>query len=209
MRSARTHAPAPAQPPEAIIDLHGRLKIKWVKGRNGEFAVGALTTQLGDFSVKDQLLEEYDEGEYVGRFGISRIYSKSFEYYGRITIETRATLAYVEIDDVSNVGKPPEPPSEPDPLDEAPPAPPIEAKRATPTPKATAPAGPIGDAEADVGKDVALDELFGAELGEQLRQGSEVKLDPTVDRILFRRQRDQLKVLGYSFDPQHQQWVRN
>jgi methionine synthase II (cobalamin-independent) len=35
-----------------------------------------------------------------------------------------------------------------------------------------------------------------------------VKLDPTVDRNLFRRQRDALKALGYTFNPAAQSWTK-
>jgi hypothetical protein len=208
MKTARTHAaPANNQPPEAIVALQGRLKIKWVNGRNGEFAVGTLNTQLGDFSVKDQLLEEYDEGEYIGRFGIARIYSKSFEYFGRITIETRATLAFIEIEDMPKVGKPAEPPSEPDPIDEAPPAPPVDVKKSDP-PATPAPV-PTQKSEPKAEDDELLQALFGDELAQALMQGGAIKLDTTVDRIKFRQQRDSLKAMGYRFDPQNQNWVRN
>ena len=36
-----------------------------------------------------------------------------------------------------------------------------------------------------------------------------LKLDPTVDRNVFRKQRDRLKAIGYRFEPMGQQWIRN
>jgi hypothetical protein len=36
-----------------------------------------------------------------------------------------------------------------------------------------------------------------------------LKLDPTVDRNIFRKQRDRLKAIGYRFEPMGQQWIRN
>ena len=37
---------------------------------------------------------------------------------------------------------------------------------------------------------------------------SPLKLDPTVDRNVFRKQRDRLKALGYTFEPIGQQWLK-
>jgi hypothetical protein len=38
--------------------------------------------------------------------------------------------------------------------------------------------------------------------------GQSVKLDTTVDRALFRQQKDRLKALGYKFQPVGQTWQR-
>ena len=75
------------------VAVKGTLIVKWIAGRNGEFAVGDLRTPIGEFRVKDALLDQFDEGEYQGIFWISQIYAKSYEYRGRITIETRASIA--------------------------------------------------------------------------------------------------------------------
>jgi hypothetical protein len=34
-----------------------------------------------------------------------------------------------------------------------------------------------------------------------------LKLDPTVDRLRFRQQRDRLRALGYEFDARVQTWM--
>jgi hypothetical protein len=49
--------------------------------------------------------------------------------------------------------------------------------------------------------------LFGDELMQLLDKREPIKLDPTVDRISFRAQRDRLKELGYGFDAKSQTWV--
>lgn len=54
----------------------------------------------------------------------------------------------------------------------------------------------------------ALLALFGTELVDLVWDGNEVKLDPTVDRALFRNQRDRLKELGYVFDAKSQAWLK-
>ena len=48
--------------------------------------------------------------------------------------------------------------------------------------------------------------LFGDELHELLLAHQPIKLDPTVDRIQFRAQRDRIKALGYRFDARLQTW---
>ena len=49
--------------------------------------------------------------------------------------------------------------------------------------------------------------LFGAELYDAVARRDAIKLDPTVDRLKFRAQRDRLKGLGYRFDAAHQAWA--
>jgi hypothetical protein len=51
------------------------------------------------------------------------------------------------------------------------------------------------------------DDLFPSEIASQIAQRQMVKLDPTVDRQVFRRQRDALRDVGYAFDPKSQTWV--
>jgi hypothetical protein len=48
--------------------------------------------------------------------------------------------------------------------------------------------------------------LFDAETHGLIEAGKAVKLDPTVDRGLFRAQRDALKGHGYRFDASTQMW---
>lgn len=56
-------------------------------------------------------------------------------------------------------------------------------------------------------EDSELLEVFGAELTELIKARQPVKLDPSVDRALFRSQRDWLgKRLNYSFRAASQTW---
>ena len=50
--------------------------------------------------------------------------------------------------------------------------------------------------------------LFGVDLADLVWDSKEVKLDPTVDRAVFRNQRDRLKELGYLFDAKSQGWLK-
>ena len=188
------------------MSMRGVLTVKWINGRNGEFAVGDLYTPIGDFSVKDSLLDQFEEGTYAGTFWVSQVFSKSWEYRGRITIETRAVLADVQIDDESKHAAEHEP-TELDPIDEPPPAP-VPVPVPPPRPRIVVPprrpastgdaernrqAGPHGVAPQDL-------ELFGDEIAEQVRLQASVKLDTTIDRARLRAQRKRLDELGYAFN---------
>ena len=182
------------------IAMNGTLVVKWISGRNGDFAVGDLHTSIGEFRVKDALLDQFDEGEYQGRFWVSQIYSKSYEYRGRITIETRASIADLQIDDEAPSSPEIDHQPEPDPIDELP--------SVAPAKPAAAPA-PRGAAARDLsGQDLGGQDkaLFGPDLYVALNEGGQIKLDPTVDRPKFREQKDRLKALGYVFDAKSQSW---
>ena len=185
-----------------MLKLSGTLTIRSITGRNGAFNVGRLATELGDFAVKDTLLDQYDEGRYEGEFGITRIYPSHYLAGARLVVEVRATLATMALAGIDPL---PERDTlqagtvEPDPMEETQP---------------TAAIGPKGETsqgephEKYDGEPVAGDPdaiLFSMlwPLGEA------VKLDPTVDRSVFRRQRDRLKELGYRFQPLGQAWTRS
>jgi hypothetical protein len=212
----RAHAHHPV-PPRAIVPpkqpapvavsgpmvFEGVLTVKWINGRNGEFAVGELKTSIdATFKIKDSLLDQFDEGSYAGRFWISAIYPTSYAANGRITVEVRATLADLQITDESEAPPTPAATSEPDPVDEAPPPSHPVKVAAPPAPKASKEHSADEEGDGDL-------ELFGSELFELVQQRLVLKLDPTIgDRVKFRQQRDRLKVLGYTFDAMGgQQWL--
>ena len=51
-----------------MINLTGTITVKTINGRNGDFNVGRLTTEIGEFNVKEGI-EEYAPGQYaeIGR----------------------------------------------------------------------------------------------------------------------------------------------
>jgi hypothetical protein len=191
----------PGQPERAPVSVHGSLTVRWIYGRNGEFAVGDLHTPIGEFKVKDSLLDQFEEGTYAGTFWISQIFSKSYEYRGRITIETRAVLADLQIDDEAKHSAEQEP-AELDPIDEPPPAPVPPPVRIVVPPRRPAASGTANRKEAAGPQDLDPQDLalFGDELAEQLRLQGTVKLDSTIDRVRLRAQRKRLGELGYAFD---------
>jgi hypothetical protein len=186
-----------------MIRISGILNVKSIKGSRGAFSVGELTSSVGSFKVKDQILDQFSEGSYEGEFLVAHIYPASYVHYGRVITEIRAKLAEIILPEGEEKPLPEQTvPQEPDPVEE----PQAVAAAAL----AEAPADAAVDTQAAAGalteeeaKDLAL---FGAELYGAVTKRDAIKLDPTVDRIKFRAQRDRLKGLGYRFDAARQAW---
>ena len=188
-----------------MIHLSGDLLITTRTGRFGKFNVGNLVTDIGEFSVKDSIIEEYEPGKYAGIFSVSRIYPHSYFAGGRVMVEVRAQLLAINLNEV-DVGEPELTASlltsDQDPLDESAQtarptlAPPLSAKenvdRNIPLPEDS-------DMPNDVDPDVVL-------FGECWPLGSAVKLDASVDRGTLRSQVTRLKALGYQYQPVGQVW---
>ena len=206
------------------IRVRGTIVITRKGGRRGDFNIGDLSTEIGEFEVKDSLIEEFEPGKYTGEFIISWIEPDSFSWRGRVFVKVRATLAEMLIDEAEEGGMPPAPPPEPDPMEAtagAPNATAVEpsarppANTRTEKPAQTSVSGGQVAKPAESDNDMAsatdaLDpdrKLFGPEIYALLLQRETIKLDPTTERQLFRQQRDRLKDLGYSFDAKPQTWV--
>lgn len=185
-----------------MIKLTGTLVIKEIKGANGRFCVGDLTTPEGDFKVKEPILDQFEEGRYEGEFIIDRFYLSSYVWRGKSTTDIRAKVVDFNLAEAEE-GKQEETPSEPDPISTEPKSFSTLTVHDTPIPAVVVPE----DAPQDQ-KYVELLELFGAELAALVWDGKSIKLDPTVDRSVFRRQRDYLKGLGYGFDSMSQSWAK-
>ena len=180
------------------MNIDGVLTIRTINGSNGPFNVGRLITDLGEFSVKDTLLEQYEEGRYEGNFNITQIFPASYFAGGRFVVEVRATLKSLSLDGVDDL-KPEDTAvaAEPDPADDRP----VAAQATSDKPEEQAEA----QTDANVSSGEESDEsLFGT----LWPLGTQVKLDPTVDRLKFRLQRNRLKDLGYIFDPREQIWSK-
>src|SRR3546814_3568334 len=74
------------------IIVGGQLTLRTIRGRNGPFTVGRLTTHLGVFEVKDAELEQYPEGKYDGEFVIRYIYPRAYPTGGGMRFAIRANL---------------------------------------------------------------------------------------------------------------------
>ena len=189
-----------------MIRISGILNVKTIKGSRGAFSVGELTSPVGNFKVKDQILDQFSEGSYEGEFLVAHIYPASYVHYGKVITEIRAKLAEIILP--AGEEKPLQEqsvPQEPDPVEET-----VAPVQAAATVDQPTPADAALDVQAaadtlteEEAKDLAL---FGAELYGAVTKRDAIKLDPTVDRLKFRAQRDRLKGLGYRFDAARQAW---
>lgn len=199
-----------------MLKLSGTLAIRSIHGARGAFNVGRLITEIGEFAVKDSLIEEYDEGRYKGEFGIISITPSTYFAGGRTVVEVRARLGSIALEDIAALaGDDRSPMSEPDPIESEPTSigTPQTAPLLAPEASAEVAAATFETTDATT-TDEALDVADGSERALQTLFGSlwpldtRVKLDPTVDRGMFRTQRDKLKDLGYRFQPVGQVWER-
>ena len=216
------------------VRVRGTINIQRKAGRKGDFNIGDLSTEVGVFEVKDALIEQFEPGKYTGEFIIQWIEPDSFSWRGRVFVKNRATLTEILVDEEDVGAPPPSTPPEPDPIDSADHAQQTLRQNAAPsqasgtvvsnasiesqlaaangtlvathTPRSEGTrADPLEGAAA--GSSNADDSLFGAEIHQQVLQGEAIKLDPTVDREVFRHQRDRLKALGFAFDAKRQTWA--
>jgi hypothetical protein len=196
-------------------------------GLNGPFSVGDLRTDIGEFKVKDQVLDAFDEGQYQATAWISEIYLHQYVAVGRGVTELRARLHDLRVQAASESRHDPEP-SEPDPIDETNslrvgsnlatkgdgghippirgPSVDITAFKAKPlnVGRRKAPASPTSDS---VTEPHHLATLFGEELWTRILERQPVKLDSTVERSRFRMQVTALAALEYKFNPMEQTFM--
>jgi len=220
-----------------MITLSGQLAIRSVIGRNGAFNVAKLATTIGEFSIKDAVLDQYEEGKYQGDFVISQIKPS---YYctrsGTLIVETRAYLESMTLDEKDALSREEAAAVTPSVQD------PAEEETVKPKPQAAKPAKPN---TADVLDD---DTPFGMTTEELTQQGiaagatarpvspktsagspsaaetaentdvelfgllwplgETVKLDATVERLTQRKQVERLKALGFVLDFKQQLWLK-
>lgn len=176
-----------------MITVNGVLTVKQISGANGKFCTGDLNTSLGEFKVKEAILDQFEEGRYEGQFIIERFYLSSYVWRGKSTTDIRAKVTDIRLDNAEEGDVDVTPQPEMDPVTES-----------------------VADLMADAiaaasrSESQPLDELsrlFGVDLAKEVSDGKAVKLDPTVDRSLFREQRDKLKSLGYEFQAMSQTWL--
>ncbi len=190
-----------------MIILEGNVINKVITGANGDFSVGNFTTDIGQFKIRSTLLDQFDEGEYRVRVSVNKIDLNSYMSKRNGIIITEMELDIDHLECIEGDVKPViDAPIEPD-VTETPP--PLESKpeksakntrddRGERKPKdSSKPAPSDGDAE--------LAELFGL----LWPLGDVVKLDSTMPRPLFIRQKDYLKSAGYTFNGLDQTWHRS
>ncbi len=163
------------------MNINGVLSIRIIQGRNGPFNVGRLITDLGEFAVKDTLLEQYEEGRYEGNFNVTQIFPSSYLAGGRFVVEVRATIKSLSLDGVDDL-KPEdkEVAAELDPADSQPKSTEVVVSDQADQPAEVNTESEENDPDDDGGDEALFDSLWPL--------GTQVKLDPTVDRLKFRLQ---------------------
>jgi len=215
-----------------MITLSGQLAIRSVIGRNGAFNVANLETSIGKFTIKDAVLDQYEEGKYQGDFVITQIKPS---YYttrsGTLIVEARAWLDSMSLDERSSLSSEEAAaltPSVQDPVEEEatkPKSPTVKSAKVAPV--AADDDAPFGMSDEElakqgvahqanakhstssVSKSTKTDENADAELfGLLWPLGERVKLDATVDRLTQRKQIERLKALGFVLDFKQQLWLK-
>ncbi|QLG94704.1 DUF3275 family protein [Pseudomonas yamanorum] len=201
-----------------MINIPGQLAIRTISGRNGEFNVGRLSTSIGEFVIKDALLDQYDEGKYRGDFLITEIRPSYYSTSGRLVVEIRAKLESMSLDDVDNLTAEDAAklsPSEPDPIDEEPSSTqtkPLQQRKTLTAAAAVSNANkPLSAEDAPFGmappSSTNNAEQDAALFGTIWPLDDTVKLDTTVDRQRLRQQCTRLSELGYVLDFKLQVWM--
>ncbi|RMV76080.1 MULTISPECIES: DUF3275 family protein [Pseudomonas syringae group] len=196
-----------------MITLPGYLAIRTINGRNGEFNVGRLATSIGEFVIKDALLDQYLEGKYQGDFVITEIRPSYYTNGGRLVVEIRARLDSMSLEDVANLSADEAERlsnNETDPIDE-------ESSGNSSPPKARRTAAPRAvsvmsdDAPFGMAKNPSPVKVTSQDSDAELFGtiwpiGHSVRLDTTVDRQQLRKQCVRLGELGYELDFKQQTW---
>jgi len=178
-----------------MITLEGEIQIRTISGRFGLFNVGQLTTSIGCFSVKDEVIEEMEEGSFKGLFTVSYIDQGHFSIGSgnRVTVEVRARLASMEL-----FSNDPDGPLLPDYTNEQDP---LEIESSLPL------VSPVDYASVtEVVHDQDPSALFGSLW--PFVEDNQVTLDPTVERAQLRLQAQWLKGNGYRYRPAERVWFK-
>ncbi|CAC9464044.1 hypothetical protein BSPLISOX_2375 [uncultured Gammaproteobacteria bacterium] len=171
-----------------MYKFKGTLLVRKIFGKYGEFAIGSIQTPIGQFSVKQSELDEYEEGTYEGRFVISKIQTVSGGFgSNKLILESRATLDKIHIDEIDEA--PVEVITEADPITEDSN---IDFEKV--------------EASAKSNSKEDLHNLFNEQEIATIEQGEQVTLDPTSNRGIFRQQKNYLKSNGWKFNMQEQAW---
>ena len=162
------------------------LRVRRIRqSRNGPFNVGELVTDVGEFKVKDTLIEQFDEGDFVATVLVEEIYLAQYVSFGKGVTEMRARLRDIQVQTEGQ--RPPEVVEqlEPDPLDE-PASVVVPAPQLAPAPE-PAPAAPAELSAAPAADDDGLADLY-----------DEVTMPPELRRAHQENDRAVMAAYGFS-----------
>ena len=184
--------------------FQGTLSVKAISGRRGVFNVGKLQTDIGEFTIKDKALEQFDPGVYEGEFMIELIEAQATRWKGGYFNEVVAKIADggYNINNETDGRVDTSTQSEPDPLDAE------QGMRQVATPQVEPSKASLKPTKTKSPASDPVDmSIYDADMLEAIQAQGIVKLDSSIeDRELFRKQRDGLKALGYRFNFKEQNW---
>jgi hypothetical protein len=174
-----------------MVTVKGRMAVNVINCRNGQFSVASLYSEIGDFVVRYDGLDQYDAGTYEGEFVIrdTDVRIRAFGV-GKI-IEPVAFLEDLVLDNADEGLQENIPDAIPDPAEDEP--------------------KPRSKVSLDL-ENKAPGDFSHEELKQLFRKvwplGEEVKLDPTVGRSMLRAQTGYLKSIGYKYEVKEQIWIK-
>ena len=197
-----------------MISLPGELVVSTKIGKFGNFNVAKLITSIGEFTLKDKMLEQIDAGNYQGVFVLKSIKSSAYTYGNRTIIECCAYVEDMQLTDYANFENPIL--SDHEDKEEANHnCKKIQQKKEIIEPEPQFNSVPQFNSEPQINSvpqfnSVEVEsnsdqELFGC----LWPLGHEVKLDSSVERMTLRAQKERLIQLNYSFDFKSQTWRKN
>lgn len=184
-----------------LVTIRGTLRVRYVRGRYGDFPVGELETAIGTFAVRDSKdnawLETLEAGEYLGDFEISELSLYSYKSFGELRTSIRAEIAAYHFDGYDDeVEQTPQ--LAQDPLEEEEGAIPDSFSRDTLS------SVDDSDDEDDSGENPHV--VLLASFDEDWRYGDAYRIDTTIGRANIVQCRNALTALGYRFDAPSQHW---
>ncbi len=191
------------------IAVPGKLNIIERKYRNGSgsFFIGELDTDVGKFSIRNDVLMQFETGSYEGNFMVARIFPHSFTTQdNRIFTEIRADLDWEALRIMAETELLEPPSIVQEAVAQAEEAAIEQEQVEQPRPDRITTAAPsVGD-EALIADMEALEQ----QLADQV---AVIKLDSAIaaaDRDAFRSLIKRIKATGqYRFSPDNQSWLRN
>ena len=184
--------------------FQGTLSVKAISGRRGVFNVAKVQTDIGEFTIKDKALEQFDPGVYEGEFMIELIEAQATRWKGGYFNEVVAKIADggYNINNETDGRVDTSTQSEPDPLDAE------QGMRQVATPQVEPSKASLKPTKTKSPASDPVDmSIYDADMLEAIQAQGIVKLDSSIeDRELFRKQRDGLKALGYRFNFKEQNW---
>jgi len=209
-----------------MISLPGELVVSTKNGKFGNFNVAKLITSIGEFTLKDKMLEQIDAGNYQGVFVLKSIKSSAYTYGNRTIIECCAYVEDMQLTDYANFENPIlsdhedkeeanhnckkiqqhkeiiEPEPQINSVSQFNSEPQINSVPQFNNELQINSIPQFNSVEVESNSD---QELFGC----LWPLGHEVKLDSSVERMTLRAQKERLIQLNYSFDFKSQTWRKN